>query len=674
MPGVDVFGGMAEIKQNLQSNVYSTQFAFEKDLFSLLNILPHEGHLSYALPLFSTFQIGPAQASLISVSKDGTSLPELYLSADAQYSLSGSYEPSPVDTINGLAAADYVQEISLSTANSPQDPDAMYNRMFFSKPRISLGQFASGSWATGLHATDNTTIVFRNGSSVIIDNVAFAALDFAENDIRNGSALHETIEVPSNNRNLVRRHERQDVLEEEHLYRMAKRDLQSLSDDAGYPSSPIVFHSSGGYVAGYFLSGSTDVAVLSVRGFQSRLEDTDRLEDNAEMQNLVARFFRACTQTGRSKLIIDLQGNGGGSVFNGFDLFKQLFPSIEPFGGSRFRATPAVDFMGQAFTTFGEYDTSFSTSYQTQAQVDEAGEDFPSWSAMFGPESIYGDEFTPILRYNLSDPVSTFFGNGIWISGYGSLRSSANNQAPFTSENIVLLQDGLCASTCAIFSEMMISQGKVRSVAMGGRPFHGPMQGVGGTKGAQVQSFALLQAYANVSVLLESPPSDANLPSLDAPPMYPVLGTDSPTLNWRNNYSPDDTTTPLQFKYEAANCRLFFRAQDVFNMTELWLQVANAAWGTQTCVQGSSPAGNGGMPGTAAETVGYDARWLSNTSAPAGPGSIGNATVNGLTTPSGTGSAPAASSSKSGSVRSVKMKCFTAWVGACIACAGIIVW
>ena len=57
------------------------------------------------------------------------------------------------------------------------------------------------------------------------------------------------------------------------------------------------------------------------------------------------------------------------------------------------------------------------------------------------------------------------------------------------------LYDGLCGSTCAIFSELMTELAHVKTVAARGRPFAGPMQGVGGSKGQQVLEFdALLQA------------------------------------------------------------------------------------------------------------------------------------------------------------------------------------
>lgn len=646
VPGVDILGGLATIKQNLQNNVYTSQYAFEKDLYFLLNVFPHDGHLSYALPLFNVFNFATGTA-LMSLSEDGVTLPKVYVAEEIQQAIQDGSSVEAIATINGMSAFDYLQNISMSLASSPQDPDAMYNEMFLSVARETDGLFSLGAWQ-GSMDSETTTLVGENGNETQIDNVAFATIDFNSNDITSGSTLHTLLEVPSVNSMLVKKHERRDLTEKEHHKRSNKR--QFSSENTGYPSNPVAIHSSGGYVAGYFLEGTSDTAVLAVKAFQALISGTDSQSDNAEMQTVIQDFLTQCKSEGRTKLIIDLQGNGGGSIFNGFDLFKQLFPSVDPFGGTRFRATSSMNYIGQTFTTYDAYDRGLPVAYTTQANVDKDGKDFSSWNALYGPVDIYADTFTNILRYNFSDPVASFEGNGIYVYGYGRLSQFANSQAPFEAENIVMVYDGICASTCTIFSQLMKAQAGVRSIAFGGRPLDLPMQAVGGTKGAQVQSFALLQALANVTVeLAGSPPSGTTLPSLSDPPMYPALGQSSPGLNWRNNYDSNDLNTPLQFVYEAANCKLFFRPQDVYDISSLWGQAYNVTWGGQPCVSGSTTNSDNKIPTKATDTIAYNANVLTNTTAPTGPGTIGGVSVNGQntpTTPSGTSSSPAGTTSK----------------------------
>ena len=77
LDGVDLFGGLSKISQNLETGVYSNQWQFETDLYTLVNILPRDFHLNLPLPLLDIFYFG-TDFSLASVSLDGTSLPEVY--------------------------------------------------------------------------------------------------------------------------------------------------------------------------------------------------------------------------------------------------------------------------------------------------------------------------------------------------------------------------------------------------------------------------------------------------------------------------------------------------------------------------------------------------------------------------------------------------------------------
>ena len=77
LDGVDLFGGISKIAQNLETGVYSNQWQFETDLYTLVNILPRDFHLNLPMPLLGIFYFG-TDFSLVSVSLDGTSLPEVY--------------------------------------------------------------------------------------------------------------------------------------------------------------------------------------------------------------------------------------------------------------------------------------------------------------------------------------------------------------------------------------------------------------------------------------------------------------------------------------------------------------------------------------------------------------------------------------------------------------------
>jgi hypothetical protein len=62
-------------------------------------------------------------------------------------------------------------------------------------------------------------------------------------------------------------------------------------------------------------------------------------------------------------------------------------------------------------------------------------------------------------------------------------------------------------------------------------------------------------------------------------------------VNLKDNLRQNDASgTPLEFMYEAADCRMFFTAAMVTDVTELWKGVADRMFknGTDMCVKGST--------------------------------------------------------------------------------------
>ncbi len=166
------------------------------------------------------------------------------------------------------------------------------------------------------------------------------------------------------------------------------------------------------------------------------------------------------------------------------------------------------------------------------------------------------------------------------------------------------MTDGYCASTCIIFVELMKRQG-VRSIVFGGRPNHGPMQTLGGVKGGQSWSISLISllithAYelAVNSLKIGSPiltPEELTRFEMIAPPNHNNFSLrfdmhGGSYVNFRNAYNEGDDLTPLQFVYEAAECRLFYTTENVARPASVWLAAANAMWDKWPCIHGSTNA------------------------------------------------------------------------------------
>ena len=83
LPGVDIIGGLDQIKNNIQSGSYISQWAFEKDVNALVNIMPKDFHLTLGLsvPLSHVFAFRTS-LNLVSISTDGLQVPQVYVKGE----------------------------------------------------------------------------------------------------------------------------------------------------------------------------------------------------------------------------------------------------------------------------------------------------------------------------------------------------------------------------------------------------------------------------------------------------------------------------------------------------------------------------------------------------------------------------------------------------------------
>jgi hypothetical protein len=111
------------------------------------------------------------------------------------------------------------------------------------------------------------------------------------------------------------------------------------------------------------------------------------------------------------------------------------------------------------------------------------------------------------------------------------------------------------------------------------------MQASSGSRGARVYDASEIdEDFAFVSETIKNTTAAALLPSrLDT-----GIWVNTASVNIRDQIRKNDLI-PLQFRYEAADCRLYYTSANVFNLTRLWHDVVAAAWGNPSvCVTGST--------------------------------------------------------------------------------------
>jgi len=385
---------------------------------------------------------------------------------DVILSTKSDFTPSAVISINGQDVNSFLQSLSLQ--QSIQDPDALYNSVFAQLAQQSIGQGPPTFTNPTLYPGPETTLTFENGTTRTFQNLGTVVGDFE--GVSSGEKFYKKFCTPSETT--------------ESAAASSTTTTPTPEPTApGYPF-PVIKHSRD-LVGGYFLNG-TDVAVLSIPSFNAE----QGFEDIQEFQSVVQKFLGKCVKEGKKKLVIDLQANGGGKILLGYDTFKQLFPTIQPYGASNLRAHESANIIGRKGSDLigeipeGDVEDQLQSGayewYNYRASLDVNDKPYSSWTQLYGPVDTGTGNVTNLLRQRLDWPVLTSLSQGIVVTGYNN-RSTGFTQ-PFAPENIIMVTDGYCASTCAIFSEFMKQQGGVQSIALGGRPQLGPMQAVGGVK------------------------------------------------------------------------------------------------------------------------------------------------------------------------------------------------
>ncbi|TRX88952.1 hypothetical protein FHL15_010180 [Xylaria flabelliformis] len=581
-PPHDIWGVIEEIKANIAANKYPNEYAWQQDLYIKLFGPAHDGHfVSYPDVLTNALEWQRPYA-LVSISdKPDGSAPQIKVYNDV---ISSPKTASVVKQINGKDAEKFLSDWIFAVSGN-QDADAAYNSLFYEKAFeaeiSSKGYFQNGGRTRYVYPGSTTSLKFANGTSIKADNVA-----------RIKGNWTGVVDGPS------------------YFAKFAPGASGSVSPAApptpapvsppalkavpGYPEPEIV--SSDGVISGYYLKGEgfEDTAVLVALSFSP--------DSPIEFQQVAQDFFAAAKKDGKKNLVVDVSVNGGGYIFSGYDLFRQLFPDIVQEGLGRWRDGPGFKAVSDVYsansanfnpdTASADIVYQFESVYNWRYDIDESNKHFTSYKDKFGPQQVLGDKFTNLMQWDFNDPLNTInatFGFGTDITGY---RSRANFTRPFAGpENIVIVLDGYCASTCTLFSQFSIHDAGVKTIAMGGRPSKkGLIQGVGGVKGSQ--SYGYADVLANVQEAIAFTNDSAIIKTLSAYDSYVIDRNQVSSLNVKDEIlrSHIKDGTPSQFVAEYSDCRLWWTEAMIKDVSEVWKAAASAAFKGGKCAYGGITA------------------------------------------------------------------------------------
>ncbi|KAF1951614.1 hypothetical protein CC80DRAFT_424511 [Byssothecium circinans] len=585
---VDLVAGLDDIGQKVSDGTYNNEYDFENDISALL-IKARDGHLTFGGMAFGgVFRWRRnRRVALISASSDGKEAPKIWALQDFNQTGNTGFTPSAISSIDGQDPAQFLGKESM--LNAYHDPDTRYNAMFYMQPAENFGYFTNPRFYPG----SRVNITFENKTFDVYQNTANILSPSSWEDINDASDFYQQFIAPPRNSKIKKRDPNSLP---RHMQNPRETELDRRYVPAGYPSQVVSHSSDDVALAGFFIDGPDGkVGVLAVQTF-----NTDDAKQAREYQRVVQNYIAAAKSQKVTKHIIDVRTNGGGKILLGYDLYLQFFPSKEPQLMSRYRGHQSSELFGEKISSIPRITNSngelYTSPFNFHSYLNKDNTAFSSWSNMYPPTKFNGDSFTDLLRYNLSDPFTTTsdrFSIGVEMTGHGS--RSNFTEDPFKPEDLIILSDGICASTCSLFIELMVQQSGVKTLAVGGRPLSGPMQAVGGTKGSLVLQSSYLTAISAYIITNYASSSSEATRWLSFLPQEPGINFTDATINFQDTIRKgvEKDGVPTQFLNDTASCRMYYEPPMYLNVTALWTKAAKIAFGKNggldgdACVAGS---------------------------------------------------------------------------------------
>ncbi|KAK0460733.1 uncharacterized protein EV420DRAFT_1641267 [Desarmillaria tabescens] len=548
-----------EALARMNATAYETDYDFSWDLYMFTTRM-NDGHTRWFPDCYNTYQ-NVLSAPVITASVNGQQ--GVYIAPDAVefLSLLGEEFTSFFDSIHfnwtRLAGAkvlaiedkdpyDYVDTIASTVSGNFLDHGVRVNSVFTSY-RISGTDFSQrlGDLAgpigvvqtevkfklvpVGSTSAETVTVPFlANFLGVpFTDAQSFWANNCAANENTNGrdnKGVASFTSLPAKRR-------------------LAKGEIIDLSNSSAVglpqqfmPTLPPVSGSTG-VIKSYILPGN-HTGVMFVGSFGGDFD--------AFMSDVV-QSISAFQEAGVTRLLLDLTNNGGGFVCLGQFLFQYLAGSS--FGYPGFVSTTRGNILAQKVLAsdiaLGNDDTITFYTADNWAFLNDT-----QMPATFN----YLDPVVNFVVNNVSDPTSQRFHDTCGLS----FTQPIPENPPFDLDNIAIVGNGNCASTCAMFSTLMNEHFHTKNAVFGGKP--GENVEFKGMAGNQVLEWADLDSEIKTADLENDPL---------APPDLLVSGNFR--VNWRTAWSFFDENTPIAYVSELPRFRFPYTFDTYNNPQNLWI-------------------------------------------------------------------------------------------------------
>ncbi|GLB39840.1 hypothetical protein LshimejAT787_0703500 [Lyophyllum shimeji] len=549
-----------ETIKRINSTRYQTDYDFNKDLYDFTTQL-NDGHTRWFPDCYTSFQ-NILPAPVITIEENGVQ--GVYIAFDSVEFLSqlgpdyaGYFDSIGFDwkrlqgarvlQIEGKDPYDYVDQIARTVSGNYLDHGVRVNSVFTSY-RISGAAFSQrvGDLAGPTGVAQNSLtfkLVTVNSTKVetvtvpflanylgspFTDKDSFWAANCAANDATNGVDLKTPRTTAA-----IRRLAKGEIIDKSNsnALNLPPRFIPTVPPVAG----------SGGVIKSFVLPDNK-TGVMFVGSFGGDFDG---------FQSDVVSAINSFQKAGVTQLLIDLTNNGGGFVCLGHFLHQYLAGSNIGYPGfvSTVRANPLAQKIIAADIALG-LDSSL-TFY--------SGDNYAFLNGTQISKSFnYITPSVPFVVNGRQDPTSQRFHDTCEL--FFSQKVPAT--PPFDLSKVAIVNNGNCASTCAMFSTLMNERHGTKIAVFGGKP--GEQMEFKGMAGNQVLEWADLDTEIKTAGVKSDPL---------APPDLLVSGNFR--HNWRTAWSFFDENRPIAYVSELPRFRFPYTKDTYNNPQNLWTFAAS---------------------------------------------------------------------------------------------------
>ncbi|CEL54958.1 hypothetical protein RSOLAG1IB_07450 [Rhizoctonia solani AG-1 IB] len=546
----------------IRKTKYKTDYEFNRDVFNVINRLD-DGHTLWLPSCYRNAFQNILPAPVVALEKNG--LQDIYIAPDSVefISLLGSnftsyydkkgfnwkkYAGAKVLTIEGLPAWAYVNLIATTQSGNWVDHNIRVNSV------LSSYRVTSNAWAQRLGDIAGSLFPDKDSLTMtVIPAQAGAKPEIVKFEYRSNYLGAPFVDSPSYwTANCIARSTTNGVDERQNqaaLKKISRPKLRpmGMSVDGGAPEGialpdpylptiPIVAGGNGQLKAYVLADNKTGVLMVGSFGGDYTKFQTDTVAALAKFKS-----------SGVEQLIVDTTGNGGGYVCLGEFLINALAGTSFGYSGweSSARANPLARKIVAADIAQGINYMFYSSN---------------NWAFLNNtPQPV---------DYNYMEPPTNFVINGQKDSNskrFYDICTPYDVDLPaepaFPPSKILIVGNGMCGSTCALFTGIAYEKLGIKVITFGGNP--GQPMNFNGLAGNQVLEWANLDSEIKTAGLKNDPL---------APPDLLVNG--NIRINWRYAWSWKSKNSPLAFFVERANIRLPYTHETYMNPQNLWNYVA----------------------------------------------------------------------------------------------------